>query len=225
MTAEVGNYVAYTGNNGCPAGHCDGTNANYENDTVMGWCGESDYKFKANGWRIMAKDAGGVYIVSAGAPECMCTNSDGTKSDSSCSTSIENANSLNLHINNLNEVARSYCNTQYAKNATCNETTAWAMSESDYQRITGNTLSSCEFISSEACGLTNTLIDNSGFYWYANAHTSSLNNAFYWDPYVQSPYNMTSNYLLGVRPVLYLESGVSIVGGEGTYASPYQLSN
>ena len=34
---EVGSYVAYTGNNGCPSEHCDGTNAN-SSDTSNGYC-------------------------------------------------------------------------------------------------------------------------------------------------------------------------------------------
>lgn len=77
----VGSYVAYTGNNGCPSGHCDGTNANYVSDTNMGYCNNSNYKFSVNGWRIGYKENGSAYLVSAGAPECVVTYMD-SKSNS-----------------------------------------------------------------------------------------------------------------------------------------------
>ena len=171
---QAGSYVAYTGNNGCSGEACNGQNANYVSDTDMGYCYSSDFKFNVNGWRVGYISDGTAYLVSAGAPTCLCTNSDGTvdTSGSYCS-SYEETNGAPLHIANLNSEALKYCNSNYAYGGVCNSSSAWSMQNDDYNQITGSTLSSCDGNSSTACGLNNTLIDNGGVYWYATPWNSA----------------------------------------------------
>ena len=83
----VGSYVKYVGNNGCTGKSCEGQNANYVNDTDMGYCGHSNYKFHDNGWRIAYIENGSAHLISGGATDCLCTSSDGNSSTSSCSGS------------------------------------------------------------------------------------------------------------------------------------------
>lgn len=71
---KIGSYVEYEGNNGCPEGHCNGTNANYENDTNKGYCYNSKHKFPVNGWRVGYIEDKSAYLVSAGSPECLRLN-------------------------------------------------------------------------------------------------------------------------------------------------------
>lgn len=473
--AEIGSYIAYTGNNGCPADHCDGTNANYVDETNMGYCSSSSYKFTENGWRVMSKDDGGIYIISAGAPECIrtyalpnlgsststenvttslsyitssnvtysssthnlgttatytfpsdinslngkytcgnntttscsrpyliktnstkqtltlnkfttttCTNNNkdclisktlsssssiyfgssyklasngkfvlsGTKerllladivysgdaaikytclstsSTGTCttlyyitdtgniqvsggfyasykkytfkentvyslatkkyvygsgynfdantgtftltgtsslswennySTIIDNkkytcfstskncdilytitntstsskmiyrtseaasyADTPSAHISRLDSIARTYCNSKYAKDSVCNETTARAMREEDYTKIVGSDLNTCYEVSSETCGLNNTLINNGSYYWYATQYSSI--ETFYWRPVYSYLDSSGALGIYGVRPVLYLKSDIRIVGGSGTADDPYQLA-
>ena len=223
---QAGSYVAYTGNNGCSGEACNGQNANYVSDTDMGYC-NSSYKFTVNGWRVGYISDGTAYLVSAGAPTCLCTNSDGTvdTSGSYCS-SYEETNGAPLHIANLNSEALKYCNSNYAYGGVCNSSSAWSMQNDDYNQITGSTLSSCDGNSSTACGLNNTLIDNGGVYWYATPwNSASSYRMFTWDPnsrYVAANTSFTSR---GVRPVLRLNSLVYIIGGSGTYEEPYLISN
>ena len=72
-TVEPGSYVKYVGNNGCDGKHCEGQNANYENDKRMGYCGNEKNYFTVNGWRVLYVKDGSAYLVSAGAPECVQT--------------------------------------------------------------------------------------------------------------------------------------------------------
>ena len=223
---EPGSYVAYTGTNGCPDGHCDGTNANYVSDTDMGYCLNSSNKFSVNGWRIGYIQNDTAYLVSAGAPECMCTNADGTTSNSSCSSN-ETTEGVPLHLANLDSKALTYCNPSYAFGGACDSNSAWAMDASDFQVITGSALSSSScYKSSEdtTCGYGNDLIDNGGYYWYATAYKSSSTRAFRWYSYGRYVNNNLSLDVYGVRPVLRLASSVQVVGGSGTYADPYQIS-
>ena len=69
----------------------------------MGYCELSSYKFSVNGWRVGYIKDGSAYLIAAGANECLCTNSDGTTSNSSCS-SDETTGGVPLHIANLNAV-------------------------------------------------------------------------------------------------------------------------
>ena len=224
---KVGSYVAYIGNNGCVGDYCSGKNAN-ASDTSNGYCNGSSYEFIESGWRIAyVDDKGSAYIVSGGAPECLCTNSDGTTSSSSCS-GYETTNGAPKHIENLNNTALKYCNSSYVKGGVCNDKTAWAMKESDFEEITGSilSLSSCYGSSSRSCGLWKSLIDNGGYYWFATPYNSaSYYGVFYWEPNDRVVYYVSSNGGLGVRPVLSLESSVIVTGGKGTYEEPYQIGN
>ena len=67
---DVGSYVVYSGNNGCEGAACSGQNANYVDDTDMGYCINSQYKFNVNGWRVAYIKDETAYLISAGAPEC-----------------------------------------------------------------------------------------------------------------------------------------------------------
>ena len=42
----------------------------------------------------------------------------------------------------LISIALKYCNSAYAKGGKCDNTTSWAMDATDFQKITGSTLSS-----------------------------------------------------------------------------------
>ena len=237
----VGSYVAYTGNNECDTtkvgeyNSCEGKNANYVDDTDMGYCASSIYKFYVNGWRIGYIENGSVSLISAGAPECMCTSSDGTASSSSCSDYLSSTN-ISKHYENMDNAALKYCNSDYTKNGVCNSNSitsnvVHAMDADDFKKITSSTLSSSScygsnFYSDMSCGYANDLIDNGGYYWFATPYDGApFNRSFYWGPLGRFVLNEASNVLNGVRPVLSLESSVIVTGGEGTYESPYEISN
>ena len=228
---EEGSYVEYVGNNGCPSGHCDGTNANYVSDTDMGYCTASNYKFITNGWRIAYKENGNVYLVSAGAPECMCTSGADSYSNSSCS--FCGSTSCNeWHLSNLNRIALNYCNTDYVKGGVCNGNTVWAFNFDDLKKITGKDLyynnesdNSCYNQGSSSntnCGYNNDLIDNGSYYWIGT-FVSSEYGILWRKRYVS--YERSSVSLYGVRPVIKLDNSVFIVSGSGTYEDPYQIGN
>ncbi len=223
---EPGSYVAYTGNNGCTGTSCTGQNANYVDDTNMGYCHNSSYHFTVNGWRIGYIKDDTAYLVSAGSPECMCTNSDGTSSNSGCSN-YETTNGVPQHLSNLNNAALKYCNPTYAYGGICNSTSSWNMNATDFQNITGSPLSSssCHKQSeSTACGYGNNLIDNGSYYWFATSYSSTSMGAFYWSPDNPRVINTYSSYLYGSRIVLRLASSVLVTGGSGTYEDPYEIS-
>lgn len=223
---SVGSYVTYVGDNGCPDGHCDGTNANYISDMDMGYCEDSGYKFIVNGWRIAYIKDNSVYLISAGAPECMCTSNDGTTSDSSCSN-YEATVGVPIHLKNLADKALTYCNKSYAYGGICDSNSAWAMDATDFKNITGSTLSSSScygvsYYSSVPCGYINDLINNGGSYWFAISYN---NGAFYWFSSSGGVNGSNSKNLKGVRPVIRLDSNVLVTGGSGTYEDPYTIGN
>lgn len=226
----VGSYVTYVGDNGCPDGHCDGTNANYVSDIDMGYCNNSNYRFTVNGWRIGYVRDGSAYLISAGAPECMCTNSDGTVSDSSCSDKEATAGTP-IHLQNLDDKALTYCNKSYAYGGSCDSSTAWAMDATDFKYITGNILSSSSCYGTSqygiaSCGYNNDLIDGGGYYWYATSlNSSSSLYVIIWSSYYRSVRSNYSSDVNGVRPVIRLDSNVLVTGGSGTYEDPYTIGN
>ena len=224
---KAGSYVKYTGNNGCSGNACLGYNANYVSDTDMGYCHSPEYKFIVNGWRVAYISDGTAYLVSAGAPECMCTSSDGTVGIS-CDN-YENTNGAPMHLANLNNEALKYCNSDYAYGGVCDSSSTWAMNANDFQKITGSFLSnsSCYVsYSNMSCGYNNDLIDNGGVYWYATPYNSASSaNVFDWDPPNRFVYNYASDDSCGLRPVLRLQSSVYVTGGSGTYEDPYIISN
>ena len=130
------------------------------------------------------------------------------------------------HLANLNSKALKYCNSKYAKDGVCDSNTTWAMNATDFSKITGSTLSSSSCnnkYSAMNCGYTNDLIDNGGYYWFATPYRASSTNSFNWQPAYRIVSRDDSIYLFGVRPVLYLESSVYVIGGSGTYTDPYVI--
>lgn len=89
-SVEPGSYVKYAGNNGCNntttvnrLTSCSGKNANASN-TSMGYCNNSSHEFNSNGWRVAYIEGDSAYLVSAGATNCMCTNSSGSMKTGEC---------------------------------------------------------------------------------------------------------------------------------------------
>lgn len=229
---EDGSYVKYRKTDNCSDddASCRWYNANYVSDTDVGNCGGF---FTTNGWRIAYKENGSAYLISAGAPECMCTGSDGSYSNSACSGNDSTTGAVN-HLKNLNNHALEYCRTEYIKGGVCNGSTVWAMNADDFKKITGtdlyfNSSSDNSCVGAEAdmnCGYNNDLIDNGSYYWIATSYKSSSSvDAFFWysDYRLMSPSN--SNGVYGVRPVIYLDSSVVVTGGSGTYEDPYTIGN
>ena len=217
----IGSYVKYAGNNGCTGKSCRGQNANYVNDTNMGYCYNSSYKYNANGWRIAYIKDGTAYLISAGSPECVCTNSNGSVGKS-CSSN-ETTAGLSKHIANLNAKALTYCNSTYAYGGKCDSTSAWNMGEGDFQVITGAALSK---VTGQSGYGDYSLVNNGGFYWFSKPAASSTSYSdWWWDSnYDYVAYGSAhGNY--GVRPVLRLAASVLITGGSGTYNDPYIISN
>ena len=221
--AEPGAYVKYTGNNGCSGKACEGQNANYVSDTDMGYCANSSYKFNANGWRVAYVKDGSAYLTSAGAPECMCTNSSGV-AGASCSD-YETTAGAPKHLANLNAKSLTYCNSSYAYGGVCNSSSAWNMNDTDFQNITGDTLNVAYGKDSDSYD-DYSLINNGGYYWFATPYSASSSTyTFNWYPYRRRVDASNSRYAIGVRPVLRLASSVIVTGGSGTYADPYTISN
>ena len=235
-TVNPGDYVKYVGDskNGCDDTNlvngwtsCSGKNSNYLNDENMGYCHSESSSFKVNGWRIGYIEDGSVHLISAGAIECMCTNSDGTVSNVSCS----NGGGLNVEdyykqIDNLDNMALKYCNKDYVKGGICNNTTTWAMDDLDFQKITdGSLITTCyNTPSATGCGIGNDLIDNGSYYHFAKQFGTGATN------YIWNSSNLTHSYgsrsyIAGVRPVISLEESVHIIGGSGSYIDPYLIAN
>lgn len=222
---EPGSYVRYVGANGCDGKTCEGQNANYVNDSDMGYCYSNNFKFLVNGWRVAYIKDDNTYLISAGSMDCLCTNSDGTSS-SSCSSSVRDSDTKS-HYDMLNKMALKYCNEKYAYNGTCDINSVWAMNDSDFQNIIGTSLSSNSCVgkfSDKSCGYTNDLIDNGGYYWFADSDNSS-SNLFFWMPFNIGVSSNNSSYAYGVRPVLRLAANIVVVGGSGTYQDPYIIKN
>lgn len=220
-----GSYVKYSGNNGCIGKKCSGENANYTNDDVMGYCTNEDYQFGTSGWRIGYIEDKSAYLISAGAPECMCTSSDGSISDSSCDTSLNESN-INEIYQNMNKIALKYCNTNYASGGVCDSTTSWAMGVKDFEKITRKNLSSSSCYNSSGdntCGYNNDLIDNGSYYWISGFYDNI--SSFGWEPSYRKIISYKTSSVNGVRPVLQLDSSVVVTSGIGTYDDPYVIKS
>lgn len=226
----AGSYVSYTGNNGCEGNHCKGENANYVDDaTNMGYCSRSFYRFSVSGWRIGYTKDGSAYLISAGAPECLCTDSSGN-AGTSCSN-YETISGVPKHLANLNQASLKYCNQDYAYNGVCDGTSSWNVNGNDYQELTLNlgtkkqlTLSSSSY-RKKSYGVGYDLIDNGSDYWFATLTSSSSMAAFSWYPGYWVVGSSFSSSAYGVRPVLRLASSVIVTGGSGTYEDPYTIVN
>ena len=235
---KVGDYVAYVGNNGCNNGvagttgtsnaeagnSCKGENANQSADTsgyTYGYCYSSNYKFYTYGWRIAYIENNTVYLVSAGAPECKTRTS-----------STGNA----TFISEANTAALDYCNSAYAYGGTCNSSSAWAMGNEDFKKITNaisgtsSNLTSAygspycyNTYSQERCGYNNDLIDNGGYYWFAAYYSTSSTNGVGWSPGGRYVSGISSTNACGLRPIIRLSSSVFVTGGSGTMSDPFEI--
>ena len=221
-TVSPGSYIKYTGTNGCSGKSCEGQNANYVSNTDMGYCYSSSYKFNSNGWRVVYINDGTAYLTSGGSPECMCTDSSGNAS-TSCSD-YEKTPGIPKHLANLNAKALTYCNSTYAYGDICNNSSAWNMSDGDFQKITGDTISTAYNNAADYYD-DNPIINNGGYYWFATPYSTSSTNTFYWLPVNRRVYDNVSYRTNGVRPVLRLKSSVIVTGGTGTYEDPYTISS
>ena len=195
-----GDYVKYSGNNGCVGKSCQGENANYESDTSMGYCGSSNNKFITSGWRVLYIDTGSIYIVSAGAVNCI----------------------NDLSLDNINNEALKYCNSDYVYGGVCNSSTARSINNDDYKRVTNKELNDCyDKRSGKICGYNNDLIDNGGNYLFATNYDS---NMFVWNARERSISTDKSSNKYGLRPVIRISSDNYVLYGNGTYDDPYVLS-
>lgn len=228
--ARVGSYVKYVGNNGCSGNACKGYNAHYKSDTDMGYCSDSDYKFRYNGWRVAYVLDGTAYLVSAGAPECLCTNKDGSTSSTSCSSNAQSDTAAG-HLDNLHLATRKYCNKSYSYGGVCDSTSTWAFKYvTTLKIITGVDTSNAD---APLLYGSNDLVDTGGFYWMANSLynlTKDDNDkqvVFNYDPivlYGSTLSGTSSDGVYGVRPILRLKASVKVTGGTGTYKDPYTIS-
>ena len=222
-TVPVGSYVKYTGNNGCTEEKCNGENAN-KSDTNNGYCQNDNFQYSSSGWRVAYIDNENAHLITAGAPECLCTNKDGSTSNTICNSN-EITESAPLHIKNLNNIALKYCNPLYAEKGTCDNTTAWAFSAKDFAKITNIETNLCyEARYDTTCGYQNDLLDIEGQYWLASPSTNELTpkyNIQNWLGIESTILDTTSNEIYGVRPIIKLASTVFITGGTGTLEDPY----
>lgn len=225
--AKVGSYVRYIGNNGCSGENCEGVNAN-KNDTNNGYCQSAAYQYSLSGWRIAYVENENVHLISAGAPECLCTNKDGSYSNSMCNSN-EITELSPLHIKNLNAIAVKYCNPIFADKGICDNTTTWSINDKDFYKITNKEINSCyESRYENICGYQNDLLDIEGQYWFASPSTNELTpkyNIQNWQGIESTILDSTSNESYGVRPIIKLDSNVYIIGGTGTSDDPYIIAN
>ena len=230
---KEGSYVHYIGNNGCSGTSCSGQNANYVSDTDMGYCEDSTYKYNYNGWRVGYINGLSAYLISAGAPECMCTNSDGTTSNSSCSTYESMDSNVVYHVNNLNNKGLTYCNRAFTSGNVCSTSSSWNFNSSDFNIITSSPISNClNFPENTSCGYQNPLVDIGSYYWIANSFLHTDSNYY---TYMLYPYHSNYGYFFvggmptissnGVRPIIKIDSSVIVTGGNGTYVDPYLIDN
>ena len=235
---SIGDYIEYTGNNGCSGTSCQGHNDNQDSDTTnytYGYCLDVNYKYYTYGWRVAYIKDNSVYIVAAGSPECV-------KSTVGNSTTT---------IESLKTTSLKYCNTNYLQGGVCDDITAHPLRGEDFYNITkglfgesnarglytyddssydsGVSITSsniCYNIRSiKECGSNNDLIDNGGYYWFGSSFSSSY--TLHWYPYtlcVSSRSGYSASFAYGVRPVLKLDSTITVTGGSGTMDDPYTIS-
>ena len=227
---SIGDYIEYTGNNGCSGTSCQGHNANQDSDTTnytYGYCSSSGAKFYTYGWRVAYIKNNSVYIVAAGSPECVTGMNDST-------TTIES----------LETVSLKYCNSNYLQGGVCNDNTAHPLRGGDFYNLTKGLFGdssarglytytdssyevsitrTCFFeYSIKECGYNNDLIDNGGHYWFGSAFAEM--GMLIWDPSSRYVTHRSNSIAFGVRPVLKLDSTITATGGSGTMEDPYTIS-
>ncbi|MBR3161843.1 MAG: hypothetical protein IKF19_03845 [Bacilli bacterium] len=222
--AKIGSYIYYEGNNGCNIATCYGTNKN-TSDQSKGYCFKDDAQFKSDGWRLAYIKNDTPYIISAGAIDCIASDSKGS-TDDKVLNSYEKDLGLPNHTSLLNKKALTYCNRKYAYKNACNNHSGWAMDVIDFKNITNEVLSSDKCFKQKGkkeCGFENDIIDNGSYYWFANANNGVANTMFYWDPKEKFVNSSFTNNPLGIRPVLRLNESVYVIKGTGTEKEPYLL--
>ena len=224
-TVAPGSYVAYEASNGCNGNSCSGQNANYISDEDMGYCYSQNDKFTKNGWRVGYIKNNTAYLISAGSPECLATDETGNIIQNGNASTYDTTEGATNHIKNSNYIAMKYCNSNYAYNGECNSSSAWSINTTDFEAITGSSLSSCSGVqNSSSCGYNNDLIDNGSFYYFSTI-SDNTKAVYGWYPSEQKISIFYSNALGAIRPVLRLSSKVMVVSGDGTYQKPYRLKN
>ena len=241
---QVGDYVAYVGNNGCLNGDtgttgidvaesgnsCKGYNANQPTTGTederghYGYCYDGGYHYITYGWRIAYIEDGKVYLISAGSPECR-TRTSSTNND--------------FAITDLNTAALKYCNKTYVDGGVCPTTASEsnavrALGNIDFEKITyaisgttssltavyGTTFCISQF-PKKRCGYGNDLLDNGGHYWFA-AHNNSTDGV-QWIPSYRNVDYTSLTLAYGLRPIIRLSSSVYVTGGSGTMEDPWQI--
>ncbi len=251
ITRNPGEYVEYSGTNGCQRNaidkngreeaesknSCLGWNANQSEDTSRGYgyCIDSSSQFSTYGWRIAFIEDDQVFLVAAGAPECVRSTN-----------SFEN---IPAYQKDLNDKALKYCNPEFI-DGKCDSSNVWAINNADFRSMTkalygtakdlaqDDGVNQCLDRNEKTCGTGNRLpggnglIDNGGYYWFSSVYESisqNRNYALIWSPKkygydggVSTSYG--GNYY-GLRPVIRLSPTVYVTGGSGTQADPYRISN
>ena len=226
---NIGDYIEYTGNNGCNENLCKGWNANQTNVDMYdnyGYCYSSNFKFYVYGWRVLYKENNQVFIVSAGSPECVAGIEDDSKETKS----------------NINTASLKYCNTSYISDGICDINTIHAFNGYDFYQFTGQYYGSnnaryldsyndggtygnpyCrDLLSNKYCGYHNDIIDNGGYYWFANS--ANLTHTNYWSTSYHRVHINNTTRTNGIRPVLKLDSSILATGGSGIMTDPYKIS-
>ena len=205
-----GSYVDYSGSNGCTSEQCKGMNANDTDEVHQGYCGDDKTYFYNDGWRVAYTRGGSVYLISAGAPQCLAQDSDV---------------SLEEFSKKIDEEALKYCNIDYAYGGVCNSACAWALNQTDFYYVTNNKLNHDFCFEKERdknCGYSNGIMDVGSYYWVSS---SIDNQMLYYYPdsfYYTIAANTASK---GIRPVLKLADTIVVTGGKGTKDEPYKIKN
>ena len=222
---KAGSFVKYVGNNGCEGGKCSGENANYVDSEHKGYCLDSSSQFVYDGYRIAYTKDNSAYLISAGAMDCVCTNSDGTYS-SSCSSYVS-VDNLPLHVSNLNRIALKYCNVNYVDGGVCNTDSVRNINSSDFDMMSrlGLFVQTCDGIQTKKCGYANDLIDIGSYYWYSVSYDSLSHQLLFWNSHLREISHNISSSSYGVRPVIKMSPDVIVVGGSGSYDDPYKIAS
>ena len=101
----------------------------------------------------------------------------------------------------------------------------------DREIVAGKIISDCANVSSDACGLNNSLINIGGYWWTQTWEGATTGTAvtstrllYAWTAYSKYMFAANSAAAYGIRPVVYLDESIVVTGGSGTAASPYTIS-
>lgn len=227
---------------------CYGENAREDLDKsgyTYGFCGNKNNKYYVSGWRIAYISNGNVYLISAGAPECI----------------LGSINNIKAFSGVLNASAIKYCNSKFVDgNCKCisnnfgqcdNDSSkmsgVWAINNSTFFEITnyiskgygkkitnnasklgviGPNLDKTYCYGSNAymeCGYNNDLLDIGGSYFFDNDYGVDSKNFVFWNSNIRGIGLINKDYVSGLRPVIRLKSNVYVTGGAGTMDDPYTI--